>query len=574
MKSDKEKTIIISIVIQVLFTILKFVAFGLTGSISILAEAWHSFTDIITSCFVFISFNKPKMIKRQKAKKASLQKKYAIDVLYLKSTRYIQKHYEDFVALSIGLILFFVAYRIGKSAFLYHPEVPLGNTVLVGLVFIFFSFCSFLISKFQISVGKREDSLTLISDGMHTRVDVIASLFAGFSLLLYSIGINIDRFAAFIIAFFILCSSIEILVNALLSFNKKEKGFKYCIYDIFGFVGDDTMFQSFLSVLNNRLNLKLQVDDLRALIFKLFYGAVFIVVILYLQTAFFVVQPYEVAFIERFGVPINQNDPLGGGLHMKYPWPIDSVNIVNTKRIRSINIGNTTDDNTYALIWTKDHGTEEAFLSGDNNFFYPYFVVHYSVQDPYLFSYAHGDIEQLIDNVAHGVITSLFAQKSFDQVLIADRKELIDEVHQQIQAMLSDLSSGVIIESVNFKDVHPPIFIADAFEDIIAAYQYKEERMNEAIGYTNKVIPLARSNSIKTEKEAESYLTQRLKVATGDGERFLMQASAFREYEAVLRKKVLLESKQNAMRDVKKIVIDPDSGTPDLWLDKKKLSMF
>jgi len=34
-----------------------------------------------------------------------------------------------------------------------------------------------------------------------------------------------------------------------------------------------------------------------------------------------------------------------------------------------------------ALLWTRSHGTEEPFISGDNNYFYPYIVLHYRVRD-------------------------------------------------------------------------------------------------------------------------------------------------------------------------------------------------
>jgi len=65
----KERTAGISILANVILTILKFVAFSFTGSIAVLAEAWHSFSDITTSILVFMSVReKPLPLLRKKHK--------------------------------------------------------------------------------------------------------------------------------------------------------------------------------------------------------------------------------------------------------------------------------------------------------------------------------------------------------------------------------------------------------------------------------------------------------------------------------------------------------------------------
>jgi len=39
----------------------------------------------------------------------------------------------------------------------------------------------------------------LMADGMHSKADMIASLLTGLSLLLYTVGVNIDRLVALLI---------------------------------------------------------------------------------------------------------------------------------------------------------------------------------------------------------------------------------------------------------------------------------------------------------------------------------------------------------------------------------------
>jgi len=124
---------------------------------------------------------------------------------------------------------------------------------------------------------------------------------------------------------------------------------------------------------------------------------------------------------------------------------------------------------------------------------------------------------------------------------------------------------------VNIKDVHPPIFIADSFEDVIAAYQDKERRINEAIGYRNSSLPRARGDAEKNIKEAESYNIDKVNRAQGEGKRFLDQLSAYKINPDISKRKIYLKSIQEGMTKNKKIIIDPASGMPELWLDSDKI---
>ena len=53
--NTREKTAAISTALNVILTLFKFVMFAFTGSLAILADAWHSFSDIATSFMVFLA---------------------------------------------------------------------------------------------------------------------------------------------------------------------------------------------------------------------------------------------------------------------------------------------------------------------------------------------------------------------------------------------------------------------------------------------------------------------------------------------------------------------------------------
>ena len=51
----------------------------------------------------------------------------------------------------------------------------------------------------------------------------------------------------------------------------------------------------------------------------------------------------------------------------------------------------------------------------------------------------------------------------------------------------------------------PPTQVADAFRDVMTAREDKEQSINQAMGYSNSVIPEARGKARETVSEAEGY---------------------------------------------------------------------
>jgi len=301
----------------------------------------------------------------------------------------------------------------------------------------------------------------------------------------------------------------------------------------------------------------------RALIF----GFLFLVFVLYFSTSFYMVKAPQEAIIERLGRAINKNNPVSPGLHLKLPWPVDSVIKIDSRLIRQLSVGNIVDEGSYALIWTKEHGTEEAFLSADNAFFYPYVVLHYRIKDIFDYRYHNENPQMLLDNVAHDVMAKIFADKEFYNIVTLYRKQLVNELVQKLQAKLDMLSSGLEIVSVNLKDIHPPIFIASSFEGVIAAYQEKKMIINQAYAYQFESLPQARSEAEKQIKEAECYVFDKTKKAEGEGERFDLQLMAYEHSPSLLNQWMYYDYIRKALQGNRKIIIDPTCGIPELWMN-------
>ncbi len=559
------RTALLSTLLNTLLTGVKFLLYFLSGSMAILAEAWHSLADIATSLLVFFG------VQRSGARKEPAEAGTA-DGREAEAPRR-GSLLEFLISIGIGLLLLCVGIVLLRRAILAEPRT-IRNALTAGFLFILFSLGSYFVSYFEIRIGKREGSVGLVSDGMHARADMVASLLTGFALILYFLGWNIDRWVAGLIALLILSFSVETIFNVVRAYTLRDTGelFRYKSYQIIGLAMERQHLRKASEKMRSFLENRMGRSRFMQAVCGVFPALPVILIAAGLvSTTLFSVAVNEQAVVERFGKPLSLEAPVGPGLHLKLPWPVDRVRKAKTAYIDELNIGNVTDQGTLALLWTRKHGTEEPFLSGDNNFFYPYIVLHYRIKDIFQYLYRNTDPRMLIDEVAHGVATRLFARESYYRIAASDRANLEQAMLDRLQAALDELECGVELVTVNFKDIHPPIPVADSFEKVIAGYQEKQRIINQARGYENRVKPDGRARSYRQGEEAESYIVDRRKRAEGEAARFALSVPDSAGEKALTMTRIYLKTVEDTLKYKRKVLVDPKAGEPDLWMDFEKI---
>ncbi|MEW5693651.1 MAG: cation diffusion facilitator family transporter [Candidatus Hydrogenedentota bacterium] len=554
MSHTSYKAASMALFLNIILTVLKYGAYILSGSLAILAETLHSFSDIVTSVGVLISIRLRK--KDKPAKESRL------------------KDPECIISLLIGLLLFFIALNIFIQVVKY-GSVKIDYPVEAGILFIIFSFGNYVVHRFELTIGLEESSPGLMSDGMHAKADMTSSLLTGFSLILYAAGLNIDRFVALLIGIFIFFYAIETLVSTTLYIFKKDtkQFFQYKTREIIAYLSDKNTYLNLLGTIDKIFHIDIESSRYyRWFIYFVKYVIPAMIIISYLSTSVYVVDISSEAIIERLGKPLSFEKPVGPGLHFKLPFPFDKVMKIQTKRISIVDVGNIPDKDAYALLWTVKHGTDEPFISGDNNYFYPYVTIHYTIKNVYDYYYLHRNNAKLIDMIAHNVFTEIFSEKSFYDIVTGFRNELSSYASACLQEKLDKIKSGLNVVSVNIKDIHPPISIGDSFEKVIASMQEKETFINEAYAYKNSSLPQSQSTAYRDIKKAESYVIDKTNRSTGDTRRFSEQIQGYRMNRPVIQKVIFLSSIKDYVRDNRKIIVDPDAGVPQIWLDFLKVN--
>lgn len=558
----RRKAAAVSSCLNILLTLLKFMLFFFTGSLAVLAEAWHSFSDIGTSLLVFLAVSKEPKSSDDDA--GPERGKAALP--------------ERIIATAIGVFLSVVAVVLIVQFFTVEPAA-VKNPLLAGCIFIGFSLGSFLVSRYETMVGRAEDSVGLIADGMHAKADMVASLITGFSLILYHLGLDLDRWVAGLIALFILSFGLETLINALTSllgkgesaiYGRKSRTIQTALLERRNWI---TLFEFVRSREVRRIIRKDSVVKTARLVLLalLAMAACWLA-----STCFFTVEITEQAVVERFGRPIDRGDgtAIGSGFHFKMPWPVDRVVKKETHPIRQMSVGNEVSDNSVMLLWTLEHGDDSPFISGDNNYFYPYIVVHYRIKDLYDFLYSHRDAEALLHSITLERMTRTFSTMSFYEIVLDFRTAFENDMCDAIQLELDDLSAGIEIVSINVKDIHPPVNVSPTFESVIAALQQKEEMINKAMGKASEMLCTKRGEAARLKEDAIGLMKDTKLRSAGDASIFTARLPENEAVRRITMKRLYLEAMTEALSERDMILYDRRAGIPEIWLNPGLFSQF
>ena len=197
----KQKIAIISIVVNIFLFVGKIIVGFLSNSASILAEGIDSGTDIISSAISSIGI---------KIAEKPVDEKHP----------YGHYKFEVFAGLLITVMLFLtgigVVYNSYKEFFLF-SEVKVGYLSLG--VMLFSAVVNEIMARLKINCGKKEGSISLISDGVHSRIDVWRSIAVLIGLVLTKYWIYADQTIALLVGLYIVKESFRIgreVVDALL----------------------------------------------------------------------------------------------------------------------------------------------------------------------------------------------------------------------------------------------------------------------------------------------------------------------------------------------------------------------
>ncbi len=274
-------------------------------------------------------------------------------------------------------------------------------------------------------------------------------------------------------------------------------------------------------------------------------GMLVVVAVIWAFTGFYIVDAAERGVVLRFGKV--QESIVSPGLHWNPPI-IDDVNLVN---ILALNTGNY---------------DARSMLTTDENIIDIAVTVQFRVEDPVKYVIAVTNPLGSLDNAAESAIRHVVGGNSMDQILTTGRDRVAADVQDRLQNYMDVYNTGITVSQVNVIDAQPPDAVRAAFDDVIRAREDEERVQNEALQYSNRIIPEARGEAQQQIEQANAYKEEAVARAIGDASRFEQLLAEYLLAPEVTRQRLYIDSLQDVMTASSKILIDVEGGNNMLYL--------
>jgi len=291
------------------------------------------------------------------------------------------------------------------------------------------------------------------------------------------------------------------------------------------------------------------------------------VFVLWLASGLYRVQPDEQGVVLQFGKWVTTTQP---GLRWHLPYPIETVETPSVANIQAIDIGFRTVGVDRSRTQRRDVGEESLMLTGDQNIIDIDFTVQWKIADAGKFLFNIRDQEATVKIAAESAMREIIGRTDIQPALTEARQDIELKTRDLLQRMLNDYEAGIEITQVQLQDVLPPAAVIDAFDDVQRARQDLDRLRNEADAYRNDVLPRARGEAQRMIQEAQGYRERLQNEAQGEAQRFLSVYSAYKENPDVTRRRMYLETLQNVLSEIDKVIIDKGTQgvVPYLALDQ------
>lgn len=401
------------------------------------------------------------------------------------------------------------------------PPTVTGNPLTWAFCCLGAAFLSFLFSRYAIGMSKMPEWRLLRAPGSYLSISALAGGLLCVAFFCLHLGIPWPmQLLPWIIGAGMLILAAELLMNFVLDFYRPRApgvehrpSFDSRLANLLSEPGG--IAHSIAEALNYQFGFEVSGTWFYQLLQKTFVPLIlFGAVAMLAMSCVTIVAPGRSGVVLTWGRAPEDRSVLAPGIHFKWPWPVQTVDMADTDAIRSITVGVGAArsaaeaqadiiEGVEVYIWKREHG--KAF---EQNFLVPreetmpvreadvtmlvedapaaegeasaraygalgimrfVMTMQYTVSDLYRFGYAVRNPEQILKDIATREMTRFAARHDVDTLLSAEREQIAEQLRQSITAAAEAHDLGVEIVAVMLNGLHPPTDVAEAFEEVIKA---------------------------------------------------------------------------------------------------------
>ena len=296
---------------------------------------------------------------------------------------------------------------------------------------------------------------------------------------------------------------------------------------------------------------------------------VLVVVGVWLFSGVYTVDQGEQAVELRFGKYLETND---AGLHWHIPAPFESVEIVNTQQVNTVEVGYRKGSGALSTV-----PREALMLTQDENIIDVQFAVQYDIKDPtdLLFNVSEFNnrnmAETVVRQATESAVREIVGRSTMDFAITEGRAQLASETKSLVQRILDRYETGINVRTVEMQNAQPPAQVKNAFDDVVKAREDEERIKNLAQAYANDIIPRARGLAARIAEEAAAYQASTVAKAEGEASRFEQVFAEYVKARDVTRDRLYIEAMEEVLANSSKMLIDQEDSDSILYLPLEQL---
>jgi membrane protease subunit HflK len=306
-----------------------------------------------------------------------------------------------------------------------------------------------------------------------------------------------------------------------------------------------------------------------------------LLVLVFLGSGFFKVDPNERAMILHFGTPKGEGDKalLGPGLHWSFPYPIDEVKKVSVTGVQKVN----SNVGWYATTPEQELAGTEPFagptlnpamdgytLTADANIIHVRATLSYHVVALKRFTFGFVAASNVVQNALNNAIVYASANFKVDEILTKDKIGFQAAIEKRATELLDKENLGVAVDQCDVQTTWPrQPAVKAAFSAVTSAQIERDQKLQEASSYTNQVLTAAVATSNNIVNLAEAQRSQYVYDLSSRATNFLNILPLYKTNADLFVQQRFNETMGRVLTNLQdKIYLSErtDGKTRDLWL--------
>jgi modulator of FtsH protease HflK len=304
--------------------------------------------------------------------------------------------------------------------------------------------------------------------------------------------------------------------------------------------------------------------------------------VLLLSTCVVFIEPGEAGLLERFGRPVANRDVLTPGIHPKWFWPVDRVHRFRTDEIQTFNVGFVHDEQgehpderpeEEAVLWTVRHYKEEfnllvASRESDGvtnvvdgkrippvNLLSVSIPVQFQISDVKAWAYKHLEPAKLLEEIGTREVVRYLVGVDLLEIMSTGRFKAAEELRRRIQARADAEGLGVRIVFLGLQDIHPPVTVAGAYEEVIGAKQKREANLLTAQAEAVSTNGWSQAEALQRKRTAEADSRNRAVSSLARAAQFTNQIPAYKAAPSVYLQLAQVQAMTRASAGTRKLIM-------------------